>query len=123
MYEGRNWAAHRVSYLWGKGEIPTGLDLDHLCRNRACVNPDHLEAVSRSVNLLRGKTIPAKHASKTHCPQNHEYSTENTYIGANGSRQCRTCRKYRNDISNAKRKRDYAAAIEFITETRKGAGL
>jgi hypothetical protein len=95
--------AHRVSYTWCKGEIPDGLILDHLCRNRACVNPDHLEPVTYQVNLLRGDTISAMHAKKTHCPQGHEYTDENTYM-YRGSRQCSTCRKIQNDKFNARRK-------------------
>lgn len=90
--------AHRLSYKWIIGEVDGGLDLDHLCRNRRCVNPAHLEPVSRSINLLRGDTIPAEHAKKTHCPQGHEYTQENTYVYAKtNSRYCRICRaKYSN---------------------------
>lgn len=88
----RNSVAHRLSYLWLVGEVPDGLDLDHLCRNRKCVNPSHLEPVTRQENLLRGLTIPAEHASKTHCPNGHEFNKENTYI-TNNARHCRKCRR------------------------------
>ena len=60
--------AHRWSYEYHRGQISAGFDIDHLCRKRACVNPCHLESVTRQVNLLRGDTIPARHFSKTHCP-------------------------------------------------------
>ena len=84
--------AHRFSYQLAKGEIPEGLDLDHLCRVRHCVNPDHLEPVSRRANLLRGEGHPAKNAAKTHCPSGHPYDERNTYVwGTN--RQCITCRR------------------------------
>lgn len=82
--------AHRVSYRIHKGEIPAGLTIDHLCRERTCVNPDHLEAVTSRVNTLRGNTLPGINAVKTHCPQDHEYSVENTRVRA-GKRHCRTC--------------------------------
>jgi len=88
----RQTAAHRFAYESVKGPIPPGLVLDHLCRNPPCVNPAHLEAVTDRVNLLRGDTIPARHAAKTHCPQGHPYSGENLYVGPTGRRGCRICR-------------------------------
>ncbi|MBY4212857.1 HNH endonuclease [Rhodococcus fascians] len=69
-----------------------GLQIDHLCRNRRCVNPDHLEAVTPQVNTLRSTAITAVHAVKTHCPQGHQYSVENTYVSSRGGRHCRICR-------------------------------
>lgn len=89
--DGKMEYAHRVSYAWANGEIESGLDLDHLCREITCVNPSHLEPVSRRENLLRGETIPAQHASKTHCPKGHPYSGSNLYMDG-GSRKCRTCK-------------------------------
>lgn len=85
--------AHRVAYELLVGTIPDGLDLDHLCRNRWCVNPAHLEPVTRRENLLRGETIPASNQAKTHCPQGHELSGDNLvpYEQSRGSRKCRTC--------------------------------
>lgn len=82
---------HRALYELLVGEIPEGLDLDHLCRNRLCVNPNHLEPVTRKENLMRGDTITAKNAAKTECDSGHEYTEENTYH-YRGARQCRSCR-------------------------------
>jgi len=83
--------AHRWSYERYVAKIPDGLDLDHLCRNRACVNYRHLEPVSRRENILRGQTIPAANVRKTHCARGHEYTIDNTYE-YRGARQCRVCR-------------------------------
>lgn len=101
------YLAHRVSYQVLKGEIPAPLDLDHLCRNRKCCNPDHLEAVTRRVNLLRGTTIPAANAAKTHCPRGHPYTTENTLIKPTG-RDCRLCNLKRANRYYAERRNDPA---------------
>lgn len=82
---------HRVSYEMFVGPIPAGFQIDHLCRVRHCLNPAHLEAVTPRVNTLRGETITAVNAAKTHCPQGHEYTPENTYMAADGKRSCRGC--------------------------------
>jgi hypothetical protein len=85
--------AHRVAYRLFVGPIPTGLTLDHLCRNRACVNPSHLEPVTRRVNILRGTSPQAVNARKDHCPAGHAYDSANTYhyAGKVPARACRTC--------------------------------
>ncbi len=86
--------AHRFSYeLFNNTIIPAGLTIDHLCRNRKCVNPDHLEAVSLKENILRGTCPPAKNALKTHCPRGHPYDEVNTYINPKGWRICNICKK------------------------------
>ena len=79
--------AHRFSYEGHIGQIPDGLDLDHLCRVRSCVNPAHLEPVTRKENARRGLR-----GMKTHCPQGHPYSGENLYVYSNGHRRCKKCR-------------------------------
>lgn len=88
--------AHRVSWEFLVGEIPDGLTLDHLCRVRHCVNPDHLDPVTRGENLLRSHaTITRQNQEKTHCPHGHPYSGENLYVDPSGGRRCRTCAESR----------------------------
>lgn len=94
-------ATHQISYELFKGNIPKGLELDHLCRNKRCCNPDHLEAVTHKENTQRGLVgfvSGLKQRAKTHCPQGHEYNEENTHIRPNGDRQCRVCEKIRGRI-------------------------
>ncbi len=93
-YGNRNVLGHRWSYNRFKGPIPEGMELDHLCRNRLCVNPNHLEPVTSRENTLRGETIPARLITVTHCPEGHEYTKDNTYTYKN-MRHCRECGKQR----------------------------
>lgn len=89
--------AHRVSYTLTRGAIPNGMELDHLCKIRHCVNPDHLEPVTHSLNVARGDHSGPnqRNKRKTHCPQGHEYNSENTRLHTDGSRQCRICENAR----------------------------
>ena len=93
-FKNKHYLTHRVSYEYFKGNIPNTLQIDHLCKNRSCVNPEHLEVVTQKENLKRGNT--GKHnnhvntqINKTHCPQGHEYSGKNNL----GRRICKICNK------------------------------
>lgn len=91
---GRQRLAHRVMYEGLVGPIPAGLTLDHLCRNRACCNPEHLEPTTLRENTLRGEAVSAINARKTHCIRGHAFDSANTYE-YKGARHCRACRAMR----------------------------
>ncbi len=104
--------AHRFYYEHVRGPVPVGLELDHLCRNRTCVNPDHLEPVTHTENMQRATRL------QTHCRQGHEFRPDNLYInkrgGSRAHRVCRTCvlsgskkysKKYRDTDSYRERAR------------------
>ncbi len=106
-WEGKRKYAHRVSYECFVGPIPEGLEIDHLCRNRRCCNPSHLEPVTRSINNIRGLVghkARAINLAKTHCPQGHSYSGKNLYLCKKGFRHCNTCFRERTRAYRAKQK-------------------
>lgn len=88
---GQHWMAHRFYYTQAKGPIPDGLTLDHLCRTRRCVNPDHLEPVTLRANVLRGIGPTAVNARRHVCAQGHPLTGRNLGIRRQGTRKCRTC--------------------------------
>lgn len=106
FWKGQVTAAHRVAYARWCGPIPGGQVLDHLCRNPRCINPSHLESVSQRVNLRRGIGIPwLVNAALARCKRGHEFTADNTYVNAAGSRVCRTCsRSYK--LAYKKRSRE-----------------
>lgn len=94
LYQPKPVVAHRVAFLLSGGQIPDGYELDHLCRNRRCVRPDHMEPVTHAVNMQRGLQ-----GMKAHCPQGHAYEGENliVYRGRRYCRACQTAYKHRHD--------------------------
>lgn len=97
----RCFKAHRWAYEYCRGQIPEGLCIDHLCRNRSCVNPWHMEVVTIKENTLRGYGITAQNARKVNCPKGHPLSGENLKIRVGRGRICRICFR----ASNRRRKR------------------
>lgn len=102
-WDNRSALAHRVAYEAMVGPVPAGLQLDHLCRTRTCVNWNHLEPVTCRENLLRGATVNARNTAKTCCPQGHPYDETNTYVWR-GQRQCRECSRLRSRANRTRRK-------------------
>lgn len=89
----RDVYVHRAAWELANGPVPEGFELDHLCRNRACVNLSHLEVVTRRENVHRGMGTAGINARKTHCDRGHEFTPENVYRNKRGARQCRTCKR------------------------------
>ena len=92
-FNGSMKRAHRVSYELVKGSIPKGLEIDHICRNRRCVYPDHLRSVTHKVNVLVGDSFMARRAMQTHCIHGHPLSGDNLITRPSGGRKCKTCQR------------------------------
>jgi hypothetical protein len=85
---GRKWLTHRAAYYAWRGPVPDGLELDHLCSDKACFNPDHLELVTHQINMARARS---SNAEKTHCPKGHPYDFWRKYPDGKLRRGCRRC--------------------------------
>lgn len=95
---GYNWLLHRLHYLLLNGEIPDGYEIDHICKNRACANPSHLEAVPQLINWKRSDAPSVRYSKATHCKRGHEFNSENTYVKHHldtnkVTRECLVCKK------------------------------
>lgn len=117
-----NTHPHRYLYEREFGPIPDGLQIDHLCRNRLCVNPSHMEAVTPRENILRGVGSSAVAARKTHCVRGHEFAPENTHITTQGARACITCRHLYRQTPEFKRKRSEYRRQRYASTRRQQAG-
>lgn len=110
-----NRRVHRVAWEMFEGPIPPGLVIDHVkargCVNRHCAAIAHLEPVTDRENLLRGDTVNAANASKTHCIHGHEFSEANTF--GKGRRRCRICHREQGRARRAARKAETAAQLEI----------
>lgn len=94
--DGRNRRAYHVAYIAAHGPIPAGHDIDHRCRNRRCVRPSHLRALTHRENVLASSNVAAYRAAQTHCHRRHAFDEGNTIRRRNGTRQCRACTRDRN---------------------------
>lgn len=109
---GRGTHPHRYLYELKFGPLPRELHVDHLCRNRLCVNPDHCEAVTPRINLLRGVGASATNARKTHCVRGHEFTPENTKVSKYG-RCCLACRRIRRSTPEFREQRNRARRLRY----------
>lgn len=110
-------AAHRYAWENLRGPIPDGLTIDHLCRNKLCVNPDHLEVVTRGENTLRAVDIGARNRSKTRCINGHGFTPENTRITPSKRRRCRACDRDRERDRQRNRPTEEVLALEAQRRT------
>ena len=95
-YKYKRMYIHRFIYDYFYGNLKPNLQIDHLCRNRLCVNPKHLEQVTHKTNTLRGFSFSAINSRKTHCPKGHPYSGDNLCFDYRGTRRCKKCRSENN---------------------------
>ena len=102
---------HRLIYEYYHGQIQSDLQIDHLCRNRKCVNPIHLELVTQKENIMRGKGVGVLNSLKTQCPKGHPYTKENLIMYKDGSKKCRICHNERQKQYQRKLKEENYLAV------------
>lgn len=100
---GKKYSVHRLMWVKEHGVIPPDKQIDHLCRNRNCINPDHLELVTSRENTMRGISFSAVNAKKTHCVHGHEFTPENVRPRKRGGRECLACRRRKAETASAKK--------------------
>lgn len=115
---GRKVQAHRFAYELTVGPIPDGLQIDHLCKTRDCVNPAHLEPVTPAVNNERSDSPSARNARKDRCPKGHEFTPENTRILPDGARSCRVCGR---EAARRWKSKNKERVAEYMREYRKSS--
>jgi hypothetical protein len=109
VYEGRSHPAHRLAYIWFVGPLPEGLEIDHKCRNRACVEPTHLEPVTHLENVRRGNRVGPQ-PKRDSCGKGHLFDVANTWYARNGQRKCRACAAINQRLFHARRRAARQAA-------------
>lgn len=103
-FNGKVRRAHQFSYKLYKGKLKDGCEIDHICKNRSCVNPYHMEGVTHKENTLRGNTVGGVYARRTHCKSGHPFTGENVYSRGPGlGRGCRACNKIWNMNKKARK--------------------
>lgn len=118
---GKCGLAHRFIATEAFGEIPAGLVVDHLCRNRGCVNPAHLELVTMGENTRRGDAVKAlkeSRAARTHCARGHAFSGENLHVDARGHRGCKACQR----MMGNRWRREHRERVLEMQRVRRAAG-
>lgn len=113
-YKGKLWIAHRLALQFSGVELKEGLTVDHICRNRLCVNPAHLRQVTSKENThAPGSLAPAAiNVKKTHCPKGHEYTPDN--LTKDVKRSCKTCHR---DRAREKYRKVYSKNQEWLERT------
>lgn len=99
--KGRTLQAYKLGWIWKNGTVPKGMELHHRCENTRCVNPDHLELLTKANHQRKPDTMCGQNLLKTKCPRGHDYSPENTYVNPKGGRTCRECERQRHRRNKA----------------------